>query len=151
MSLEQTGRDRESQLKALGTVLGWFEKDPQLSLLASDVEFTTASVYNNAAQRVSEHQIEHTKLTEEQLRALGEITRLLRTDVDKLRETHEQAAHCPLGLSGKWTAIWTSCKTTAVPRENGVMTFTCETPDECSAEFLANFLPLPGDKVGGCP
>ena len=99
VSLEQTGRDRESQLKALGTVLGWFEKDPQLSLLASDVEFTTASVYNNAAQRVSEHQIDAlTKLTEEQLRALGEITRLLRTDVELLWENTRTGCALSPGL-----------------------------------------------------
>jgi hypothetical protein len=74
--------NRESALEALSKVLGWFETDPRLALLAADLQFTTSAIYDDAASRVSRDQIDKlTTLTEKDLQSLKRLSDQLAADV----------------------------------------------------------------------
>lgn len=89
--LREGGRD--AKLEAVATVLGGAQTSPQLSLLVSDLRFTTASVYNNAARRVSQNEIERlTALNESQLKSLQKLSHLLAEHVEQLNQTKQQLA-----------------------------------------------------------
>jgi hypothetical protein len=84
--------ETSAKLDAIATVLGWGLSDPRLSLLVSDIQFTTASVYNNVARRVSQEQIQQlTSLAEERLKALRNLSLILRRDVEELNEARQRA------------------------------------------------------------
>ena len=76
------GKDSQAVLEVLSKVLGWAKIDPKLSLLAADLQFTTSSIYNNVARRVSRDQVDKlTTLNEKDLQNLKRLSIQLTTDV----------------------------------------------------------------------
>jgi hypothetical protein len=87
--------DLNSILEALSTVLGWVETDSQLGYMATDLQFTTSSVYNNLTRRVSLEQINKlTSLAEKDLQSLKLLSEQLRTDVRKQNAARASLAEC---------------------------------------------------------
>ena len=95
----ENGVKRDTALDALSTVLGWFETDPRLAYLATDLKFTTASIYYIWARRSSVNQINRlTALSEANLRSLKALTSRLQDDVGKLnsiKQVLEALSACP--------------------------------------------------------
>ncbi|MGO9402713.1 MAG: hypothetical protein ACLPVW_04485 [Terriglobales bacterium] len=84
---------RAARLDAIATVVGWAQTSPELSLLVADLKFTSASLYNNAARRVSQNEVERlTALNESQLKALQKLSGVLSKHVDQLNEAKQQLA-----------------------------------------------------------
>jgi hypothetical protein len=93
-SMAKAEGDTASRLEALSTVLGWYQTSPALAYLATDLSFTTASIYNNLTMRESRSQIDQlTTLSEEDLRSLKTLSKLLQDDVTTLKSNeHDLAA-----------------------------------------------------------
>jgi hypothetical protein len=82
-------------LEAMSVLLSWLLQDmnPTLSVLTADLQFTTSSIYNNAARRVSQHQIEQlSRLSETDLKALKTLSTQLQRDVEEFKSTQQQLA-----------------------------------------------------------
>jgi DNA polymerase III alpha subunit (gram-positive type) len=84
----------QAQLEMMVRVLSWgLEESPVLKLLVEDLEFTTASVYNNVTRRISRAQVERlTKLTEQELQSLRTLIELLKKHVQQLKNARKQLA-----------------------------------------------------------
>ncbi|MEA2710536.1 MAG: hypothetical protein QOF78_3137 [Phycisphaerales bacterium] len=77
---------RNAGLEAIATVLSWGLEDPKLSLLVTELQLTTAAVYNNAARHVAVARVEQlTKLTEDDLKRLKLLIKRLKAHVDDRR------------------------------------------------------------------
>jgi hypothetical protein len=73
---------RTAWLEGLATVLGWGLDDQRFSLLVTEIQLTTAAIYNNATQRVVAARIDQlTSMTEQQLLGLKGINVLLKRHV----------------------------------------------------------------------
>lgn len=138
VSLAATANDQESRLEALSTVLGWFQTNPTLALLAADLTFTTSSIYNNAARRVGQDQIDQlTRLNERGLKSVKLLSEKLRTDVAKLNAAKQQSmkscnttADC---LAEKQRCI--SACTNRVGLDEFASTYLCEA-EKCQVPYL---------------
>ena len=83
--------DVRTAAEAATVLLSWGLEGPLAGVFASDVQFMYASLYNNAARRVSEDSIERlTTMTERQLRDLNELTRVLKRHVKELQAAREK-------------------------------------------------------------
>ena len=83
--------DVRTAAEAATVLLSWGLEGPLAGVFASDVQFMYASLYNNAARRVSEDSIERlTTMTERQLRDLNELTRVLKRHVKELHAAREK-------------------------------------------------------------
>jgi hypothetical protein len=91
--------DIESQLEVLSAVLGMLETNVELAYLATDLKFTTSSIYNNATRRLASGGIEKlSSLTEKDLQSLKNLSDVLRTHVSQLGEMQRRLASlssCP--------------------------------------------------------
>ena len=83
-------------LNRLGLVLGII--NPKYKLIMADLRVASASVYNNAARRVSEGHIESlNKLTENQLRQLNNLNKRLVQNVKQLNKEKKELARLTAG------------------------------------------------------
>ncbi len=85
--------DVRTAAEAATALLSWGLEGPLAGVFASDVQFMYASLYNNAARRVSADSIERlTTMTEQQLRDLNDLTRVLKRHVKELQAAREKLA-----------------------------------------------------------
>jgi hypothetical protein len=83
----------EGKLDAFTELLGELVTDRQLSLLLIEIKFATAALYNNVAQRVSQHELMRlTALNEQELKALQKLSELLEKDVRQLNNAKQELA-----------------------------------------------------------
>jgi hypothetical protein len=82
--------ENNGNLDAIANMLSAVETDPELSLLLNDIKFAAASVYNNAARRVSQNEIlQLTALNEQQLKDLKRLSELLKNHVTQLNKAKQ--------------------------------------------------------------
>ena len=85
--------DVRTAAEAATTLLSWGLEGPLAGVFASDVQFMYASLYNNAARRVSAENIERlTRMTEQELRDLNDLTLVLKRHVKELQAAREKLA-----------------------------------------------------------
>jgi hypothetical protein len=86
----------EGKLELLGDVLNLGLESPQLKILMTDIEWSSAAVYNNVARQVSKSEINKlTQFTESQLLELKRLTAALRKEVMELNEVRGELNKVP--------------------------------------------------------